>query len=394
MNKKIICVFISILLCTSLFGCGKDDIYEGVVLWVNCSEEEKQYYNELVEQFSEETNIEAKVAAYEVDADNYSSFAKSDKSRADVVWGASSEDLEKLIGYETIEELQEDIYNSEDYISEDLIENTSFEGKRYAIPVFQESVALFYNKDLVTEVPTDMEELLKLSEEKGFGFNINDGYFSYGFIASFGGYVYKNNNGTFDSEDVGLWNDGAIKGYEVLQDIGVKYNLVEGDINDENAETYFANGYKAFYLGEAKKIKSFEDLGMNFGVCKVPSIDGNDFKSFKAVKMAFVNPYAKDKDDSYKLLEYLAENAGNLMIEHGDRVPVLKKDIESDLFKNNEYLQGFYEQIKVAEVTPNIFKLKIYWSIISRNLELLTSDQITPNECAESLKRDYYELIE
>ena len=80
------------------------------------------------------------------------------------------------------------------------------------------------------------------------------------------------------------------------------------------------------------------------------------------------------------------------MINYGNRVPVLKKDIESDDFKNNEYLQGFYDQIKVAEVTPNICKFDAYWTIISRNLELLNRGELTPKECSESVKKDFDDM--
>ena len=38
------------------------------------------------------------------------------------------------------------------------------DGKQYAVPLGQETVALFYNKDKVKEAPTTMEDVVKLAK--------------------------------------------------------------------------------------------------------------------------------------------------------------------------------------------------------------------------------------
>lgn len=147
-------------------------------------------------------------------------------------------------------------------------------------------------------------------------------------------------------------------------------------------------GKAAFYIGEQKKTKNFIKNEMNFGVTTIPSINGEAFKPFKEVKMAFVNPSSTEKDQSYDLLKYLIDNSGSSLINDGNRIPALKKDLESEDFKNNEYLQGFYEQSKSAEVTPNISELDFYWDVMGRNLESLTNKFITPEECGEAIEKE------
>lgn len=70
--------------------------------------------------------------------------------------------------------------------------------------------------------------------------------------------------------------------------------------------------------------------------------------------MAFVNPSSDKKDKSYDVLKYLSQNSGKILIEHENEIPVLKKDISSKEFTDNDYLQAFYAQIENAQVTPNI----------------------------------------
>lgn len=393
MRKRILTWGLCLILVCSLIGCGSPkNITNSLVLWINCNEKELNGYKELIDKWSSNNGINVKINADNIDADMYIG-AQNNGAKSDLVWGASTEDLEKFIKSNTIEELRAGFDNEQDYVSQDLLQNTSMNGKRYAIPIYQESVALFYNKDLVSTVPTDMNELIKEAKEKGLTFNINNGFFSYGFISSCGGYVFKNQDGNFKNDDIGLNNEGAIKGYTILQEIGNKNKLVSGDTSDEMAEVGFGNGDKAYYIGESKKIPTFEKLKVNFGVAKIPQIDGQDFKSFKTVKMAFVNPKSKHKDKSYGLMKYLIQNAGNIMIKDGYRVPVLKSDIQKEVFQKDEYLQGFYKQVQVAEVTPNISSFKCYWQAMDRNLDLLTSGKQTPKECGKSVEKDIKQLM-
>ncbi len=77
------------------------------------------------------------------------------------------------------------------------------------------------------KAPETMDELYQFSKEftKGdqYGFLAlwDNFYFAHGVIAGMGGYVFKNNNGALDRNDIGLNNEGAVKGTEYIQN-GIK----------------------------------------------------------------------------------------------------------------------------------------------------------------------------
>ena len=95
------------------------------------------------------------------------------------------------------------------------------DNKHYGVPLAMETYALFYNKDLLPTAPDSFEKLIeatksltnKGAQKFGILFEPANFYFSYAFLSADGGYVFK--NGT-DVNDMGLNNDGAVKGLEAM----------------------------------------------------------------------------------------------------------------------------------------------------------------------------------
>lgn len=394
MKSKICSILLITFICFSFIGCGGNKSKsDAITIWAYLNDSAFSDFKELCDEYSKQNNVKINAVQSELSPIEYLGAKDSANSKPDIIWGMSSEETEYLKESNGIEKLPDNMDNEEDYITKDLIENTSIDGTRYGVPISQETLGLFYNKDLVSEVPDDMDKLIDVAKDKGLSFSINDGYFSYGFISTCGGYIFKNNNGTFDGDDIGLNNDGAIKGYEYLKKLSVDNKIISADITEENAEMNFASGNVAFYIGEEKQIPSFKKLKMNYGVAVIPKIDGNDFKPFKEIKMAFVNPSSDKKDKSFELIKYLAQNDSKLLMEKQYKIPVLKKDIESDEFKNNEDLKGFYDQLQTAEVTPNIQKLKAYWDVTGNDLQVLTLGKKSPEQFGKKLEKDVKEFI-
>ena len=110
-----------------------------------------------------------------------------------------------------------------DKFSKSSIDAQTYDGKIYGLPKSSETPVFIYNKDLMKEAPKTMDELYTFSKDftKGdkFGFLAlwDNFYFAYGIIGGMGGYVFNNNNGTLDPNDIGLNNKGAVKGTAYIQ---------------------------------------------------------------------------------------------------------------------------------------------------------------------------------
>ena len=101
---------------------------------------------------------------------------------------------------------------------------TAADGNVYGAPAVIETLVLYYNKDLLPEAPKTFEEVEKLAEDPAYNFEGEAGkntafladwvnfYYAYGLLSGNGGYVFGK-DGT-DAKDIGLANDGSIKGLE------------------------------------------------------------------------------------------------------------------------------------------------------------------------------------
>ncbi|WP_160687894.1 extracellular solute-binding protein [Clostridium sp. C2-6-12] len=394
------CVMVFFCFIFNFIGCSQvKEKSKKINLWLNTNEAEGKEIEKLAHKWSEENGIDVNVQIDTINAGgsveqylnitNNGTDARNPNS-PDIEFGLSHEFMEKLEKLNLAEEVPKDIINFDNYISKDIIDAVTINDKICAFPISQECPALFYNKNLVSKVPETMEGLIQDAKANGFKYDINNLYLSYQFIDANGGYIFKNNNGTFDKKNIGLNNEGAIKGYKFLQDLVQTNKLMAQDVNDEMAEVSFYNGEIAYYIGEAKKLEKMKSTvgDLKLGVAPIPKLNGNTTKTFKGIKMALVNPKSEKKEESYKLLKYLIENSKETLITYGNRLPVFKDALEIKSFKNDEYLQGFYMQSKDSEIMPNILETEVIWGPLQTNFNLLLTNQITPKECGDLIVKE------
>lgn len=384
-KKSLAILLASALVSLSVVGCSstndKASDEKSLTVWSHLTPAEVKEVNEVAQKWGEENGIKVQVLEDKGDMQAYTQAANSSKG-PDIMYGLPHDNLGTFEKAGLLAQVPEGVLNKEDYISEQLVDAVTLEGKQYALPIAQETTALFYNKDLVKEVPKNMEELVKIGKDEGFVFDVANLYHSYGFIAANGGYIYKNNNGTLDPTNIGLGNDGAIKGYEFLQDLVVKDKLISVDMTGDIASGEFMSNKVAFYISGPWDVKASKDAGINFGVAPIPTLNGNPVKSFIGVQTAFVSANSKKQDLAWDLTKYLAENTGDILLETGNRIPVLKSETESDKFNKNEYMVEFANQAKVGEPMPNIAEVQAMWGPAGENLRLIMTGKLSPKEAA------------
>lgn len=353
-----------------------------LVVWSHLTPDEVKEVNDVAQKWGKENGVKVKVVEDKGDMQAYIQAANSSKG-PDIMFGLPHDNLGTFEKAGLIAKVPKGLINEDDYVSKQLVDAVTLNGNQYAIPIAQETTTLFYNKDLVDKSPKTMEEVVEIGKDKGFIFDVANFYPSYGFIAANGGYVYKNNNGTLDPKDIGLNNEGAIKGYQFLQDLVVKDKLIPVDMTGDIASGEFSSGKVAFYISGPWDVKSFKDSGLNFGVVKMPTLNGNEVKSFMGVQTAFVSEKSKNKELAWDLTKYLAEHTSQILLDTGNRIPVLKSVVQSEEFAKNEYMLQFAEQAKVAQPMPNIPEVQAMWIPAGENIRLLMNGQLTPKECAD-----------
>lgn len=384
MNKKIrlIASLVTVIMGTSiLYGCGKDGGSSNsknieskeIVVWSNLMDNEVAALDEIAQQWAQENNKKVKVVKDDSGYQEFLTAANSSKG-PDMLFGLAHNNLGTFQKAGLLEEVPSGFVNRDDYAGENLWDAVSYNGKAYAVPISMETYALFYNKDKVKILPKTMEELIKQAKEygpNGFQFAINDFYYTAAFLQTYGGYVFGGENGALDVNDLGFDNEGAIKAYQFLQDLVQKEKFMPADITGDIANNSFKSGEAVFYIGGPWDVNGFEEVGVNFGVTSIPTIEGQNVKSFMGVQAAFVSSKSTAKDNAWDLMKYLIKNSGETLYEVGNRVPVLKSELEKDVVKDNEYTQGFISQTTYAVPMPNLSETQSIWEAVKNIQRIL-----------------------
>ena len=159
------------------------------------------------------------------------------------------------------------------------------------------------------------------------------------------------------------------------------------DITGDIASTNFKEGESAFYISGPWDVEQFEQAKLNFGVAPIPTIGGNDYKSFLGVQTAFVSAKSQNKDLAWDLLSDIINNKSEELFKVGNRIPVLKDVLNSDAIKENKYLQGFVDQSKVAVPMPNILEMQAVWNATSQITRLYKGED------AKAVSKDIVDAV-
>ncbi|WP_169083521.1 extracellular solute-binding protein [Paenibacillus sp. PL91] len=273
--------------------------------------------------------------------------------------------LPKYVSSGYLQPLPEDVFGAAEIESNfyPLVSAAKIDGSYYAIPTAVRTLALFYNKDLlskaqITELPTTWEQLVdvskKLTETDAKGQFVVEGFawepgaqlhhwYRDGLLHQAGGQDLSD-----DRRQV-LWaqTPAGLEAFQYLIDFAVKHKVgINGFYeNDSNA---FMTGHAAinvdgsFRLGALKK--DFPDL--NYGVAPLPS-----YKSKSAPSSFWANAIPKNVEgDKLKaasaFLKFLtSKEVQERWVEQIGELPAQKAVATQDKYVNDEKLGPFISQL-------------------------------------------------
>jgi carbohydrate ABC transporter substrate-binding protein, CUT1 family (TC 3.A.1.1.-) len=400
--KRFLAVLLIAVLAVSMAACGgssqsqqnsgqdnQSTTVEGnkgveLTVWSHLTETEVKKVQEVADKWASETGNKVKVLTDNSDFQAFATAANSGKG-PDIMFGLPHDNLGTFYKAGLLEPVPDGVINDSDYVPL-AIDAVSYDGKKYAIPLSMESYALFYNTDMIKEAPKTWDEFVNVAQKYGFMYDINNFYFSYAFISGNGGYVFKNNGGSYDVNDIGLNNEGAKKGFAAIYDMVNRYKFMPADIKGDIAKGNFQSKKIGMYISGPWDVQSFKDAGVNFAVTPLPKLEnGSDMKPFVGVQAAFVNANSKNKDAAWELMKYLAENTPIPLFETGNRIPVINSVLNSSEVQSNEILKGFADSASKGEPMPNVPEVQAMWTPANNNLTLITSGKLAPDKAADQI---------
>lgn len=280
---------------------------------------------------------------------------------------------------------------------------TAADGKVYGAPAVIESLVMYYNKDLVKEAPKTFADLENLAKDSKYAFAGEDGktsafladwtnfYFAYGLLAGNGGYVFGQNGK--DAKDIGLANDGAIKGVEYAKSWYEKWP--KGMQDTEGAgnliQTQFQEGKTAAIIDGPWKAASLKEAKVNYGVATIPTLpNGKQYSAFGGGKAWVIPAGAKNLDGAQKFIDFLTStDQQKALFDKTNEVPANTEARKYAVSKNDELTTAVVDQFKNAQPMPNISEMSAVWDPAATML----FDAVSGKKSAKASADDAVKLI-
>lgn len=376
-----------------LAGCqsaGKADAK--LTIWTNMSVE-ADTIQKYADEWGEQNGYEVEVIHQSPSVQQFAQAVKSD-SGPDAVVGIPNDQLADYVNAGLAAEAPEELYADSDF-SDAAIQACYVDGKRYAAPLSVETTALFYNTELVSEVPETWEELVEQAAAGGgVQFDATSIYYDLGFVRACGGYIFRYEDGAYDTADIGLANEGAVEAYEFINDMCNKYNVITADVTADIARSNFQNGKCAYYIGGPWDIDGFTSAETPFAVAKMPTFHGQPFVTPVGTQVSFVSNESESQEQAWDFIMYLIDNGALDMYEAGDRIPAKLADQGMDEITNNAYSGAFIAQINQGEPMPTVSEMGQLWTIHTNNIRSMWSGEQTVEEAANNMVSQLQEAIE
>ena len=243
----------------------------------------------------------------------------------------------------------------------------NYNGKIIGYPVAIESLSLIYNKDLLPTPPKSWEEIVELDKKfkaekkNAIMWNLAEPYFTWPVVASNGGYVFKFADGKYNTNDIGVNNEGSQKGLQFVVDM-VKNKVINADMDYAIAEASFNKGETALTINGPWSWGNIEKSKINYGVAVLPTLNGKPSKAFVGVLSAGINSASPNKDLAVEFIEnYLLTDDGLDQVNKDKPLGAVALKSYQDKLAKDPRIAATMENAKNGEIMPNIPQIVALW---------------------------------
>ncbi len=292
--------------------------------------------------------------------------------------------------------LPNDLFEAEtmDNSYETATQAITVDGMLYGFPKSVETIAVFYNKDLIQEVPATWDGVKEFAatyndpknNKWAYMWELGNGYWSYGFFGGYGAYVFGS-NGT-DKNDIGMNTPEAVeagKFYQSLRDtvLPLKTSDITGDIK----KSLFEEGKLAMNVSGPWDTGSLKEKITNLGVAPFPTLpNGQPMKPFSGIKAYYVNAFTPYPDAAKLFAHFITSAEWQLKnYELSGNLPADKNAAADERIANDPIAAGFLKQFENSVPMPAIPEMVQYWNTVDATLAAMWNDKVDPQVALDDM---------
>lgn len=276
---------------------------------------------------------------------------------------------------------------------ENAVNAVSVDGILYGYPDSVETTAVYYNKDLISNVPETWQGVIDFAKtfndpknnKYAYMWSAGNAYWNYGFFAGYGAYVFGK-NGT-DPNDIGMNNAGAVEAGKFIQSLHDILPIKSGDLTGDLNKSLFEQKKLAMLVSGPWDAKALKKIVPNVGVAPYPILpNGKPMKPFAGVQAWFVNSYSKYPNAAKLFANFVSSEENQLKrFELYGNLPANKKASSSEKIMNDPIASGFMKQFENSEPMPLIPEIKIFWDTTEAALGSIWNDKADPKTTLDAL---------
>ncbi|MFX3647917.1 MAG: ABC transporter substrate-binding protein [Paenibacillus sp.] len=277
-------------------------------------------------------------------------------------------------------------------------EESSYQGKLYAMPMDTDSRLLFYNKDHFKEVgldPNKPPQTIAELEAAADKLTIKEGkrFKRIGFIPWYSqGWLYTWGwafGGEFQDAATGKITANDPKVVEALQwmtDFGQKYNVedIAGFTSAAGTEEMdpFISGQVSMKISGNFTVKGIEKFkpDLNYGVAPIPTPTGTDFTTWSGGGSAIIPKGAKNVAAAWEFLEFLGKEEGQTLLNADSQISVIDSVNDKYGYKDDPIMKEFINILPNSHNRPVIPEGQLLWNELASATEKATRGNGTPKE--------------
>ena len=203
-----------------------------------------------------------------------------------------------------------------------------------------------------------------------------------------GGYAFKQKaDGSYDPNDTGVNNEGAIKGVSLLNKLLREKYMPEGSGYAE-MEGAMAQGKVAMMINGPWSWVNLKRVGIDFGVARIPSVAGKPAAPYVGIKGMVINRATPMRELAVEFIEqHVLQPDGLRAIDRAETIgaPASKRYFAE--LSSDARIQGIMDSAKDGVPTPSIPEMSRFWAAMKSSLTNLSEGRQTPRQALDLLYR-------
>jgi maltose/maltodextrin transport system substrate-binding protein len=250
----------------------------------------------------------------------------------------------------------------------------------WGYPLALETVTLIYNRELIVgQPPTDLSQLVSINRSiqakhpdvRTILWDYASPYYSWGILASAGGYVFKKRGTDYDLNDVGVASPGAIQGLSAILNLVRDGILPLGPVHGQGVPL-MAEGKVAMTISGPWDWPNLTANRIDFGLAPLPGIGDSPGRPFIGVTVAYLNQASPNKDLAKQFLEQHLLTDDGLLAMNRMRpvgVPALISAYEK-LAQDDLRVRQLKEALDLGQIMPNVPQMGLFFGAVGSAMQI------------------------